>query len=76
MGVGTPREQTWPSLAARKRQGAIKREREAARLRAEADQLDRKWAAYVSRRDSRKAATGEKTEDADVSRRGGRRASA
>ena len=42
----TPVEQTWPSLAARKRLAAARRECEAARLRVEADDLDRRWQEY------------------------------
>jgi hypothetical protein len=53
----TPLEQTWPSLAARKRLAAEKREREAARMRAEADDLERRWRDYVAKRDA-KASTG------------------
>lgn len=54
----TPREQTFPSLATRKRMAAAKREREAARLRAEADALDLRWREYeAARRDAGQPAT-------------------
>jgi hypothetical protein len=48
----TPPENTYRSRAAVKRNAAIKREKEAARLRADAELLERKWAAYIARRDA------------------------
>lgn len=56
--ASTPLQQTWPSLAARKRRGAEKREREAARMRAEADDLDRRWREYIAKREARASTTG------------------
>jgi len=41
--ASTPIEQTWRAHAATKRRGAEKREREAARMRAEAEELERRW---------------------------------
>lgn len=55
--ASTPLQQTWPSLAARKRAGAEKREREAERMRAEADELDRRWREYVAKRDAKRRAS-------------------
>lgn len=51
-----PLQQTWPSLAARKRLGAAKREREAARMRAEADDLERRWNDYRAKRAAKASA--------------------
>jgi hypothetical protein len=48
----TPPEHTYRSRAALKRIAAAKRENEAARLRAEAELLERRWAEYVARRDA------------------------
>lgn len=42
----TPPEQTWPSQVTRKRMAAEKREAAAARFRAEADDLERRWIEY------------------------------
>jgi hypothetical protein len=53
----TPPQHTLRGLAARKRLGAERREQEAARMRAEADELDRRWADYCAGRDARKAAS-------------------
>jgi hypothetical protein len=50
----TPPEQTWSSLAKRKRMAAERREQEARRMRLEADELDRKWSAYRVERDAAK----------------------
>jgi hypothetical protein len=52
MHRSTPPEQTWPSLATRKRMAAERREQEARRFRLEADELDRKWAVYCAERDA------------------------
>ena len=41
-----PPERAWPAHAGLKRKAAAKRETEAVRLRAEAAELDRKWADY------------------------------
>lgn len=54
--ASTPLQQTWPSLAARKRAGAERREREAERMRAEADELEARWRAYVAKRDAKATA--------------------
>jgi hypothetical protein len=43
----TPVPQTWPSIARRKRLAAERREADAARLRAEALEYDRKWRQYL-----------------------------
>jgi hypothetical protein len=48
----TPVEQTWPGRAKRKRMAAERREQEARRLRYEAEEFDRKWAAYCAERDA------------------------
>jgi hypothetical protein len=53
----TPVEQTWPSLAARKRRAAERREQRAAELRAEAVELERRWHEYVAERDAAKVAS-------------------
>jgi hypothetical protein len=50
----TPVEQTWPGQASRKRMAAERKEQEARRQRIEADELDRKWAAYCAARDAAK----------------------
>jgi hypothetical protein len=52
----TPPEHTFPGLATRKRMAAEKREREAAKMRAEAAVLDRKWREYIAKRDGRSQA--------------------
>ena len=52
----TPPEHTLPSRAALKRRAAEKRELEAVRLRAEADECERQWADYCAKRDARRAA--------------------
>jgi hypothetical protein len=51
----TPPEHTFRSRAALKRKAATRREAEAARLRADAELLERKWAEYVARRDAERA---------------------
>jgi hypothetical protein len=48
----TPPEHTYRSRAALKRNAAAKRRHEAARLDADAELLERKWAEYVVRRDA------------------------
>jgi hypothetical protein len=50
-----PHQQTWPALAKRKRNRAEKLERLAAQSRAEADDLDRRWAAWSAKRKVRAA---------------------
>jgi hypothetical protein len=45
----TPSEHTYPARAGHKRLAADRREAEAARLRAEADELDGLWNEYKSR---------------------------
>ena len=52
----TPPEQYGRAHAATKRRAAEKREREAKRLREEADELDRIWYEYVARRDAERTA--------------------
>ena len=46
----SPYQQTWPALAQRKRNRAEKLERQAAQSRAEADELDRRYAAFDAKR--------------------------
>jgi hypothetical protein len=54
----TPREQAWPAHAASKIKAAERREAEAKRMRAEAAELQRLWAAYVAgRADAAKGAS-------------------
>jgi hypothetical protein len=50
----TPPENTYRSRAAVKRNAAIRHEREAARLRADAELLERKWAEYIARYNAEK----------------------
>jgi hypothetical protein len=50
--ASSPYQQTWPALAARKRNMADRLEQEAARRRREADDLDRRWQAYRAKRDA------------------------
>ena len=52
----TPPPQTWPAHAGLKRKAAAKREAEAVRLRAEAADLDQKWADYKTAEDARRQA--------------------
>lgn len=51
----TPPEQYGRAHAVGKRRAAERREREAKRLRAEADELDRIWYEYKARRDAERA---------------------
>jgi hypothetical protein len=48
-----PYENTYRSRAANKRRAAAKRRVEADRLEAEADDLERRWQAYVAKRDAK-----------------------
>lgn len=52
----TPLEQLGRANAALKRKAAEKRELEAVRLRAEADELDRIWFEHCAKRDAQRAA--------------------
>lgn len=48
----TPIEQTYPSLAARKRRSAERREMQAAVMRGEAADYERRWREYCATRDA------------------------
>jgi hypothetical protein len=52
--LSTPPEHTYRSRAEIKRKAALRREQQAARLRADAELLERMWAEYVARRDAKK----------------------
>jgi hypothetical protein len=48
----TPVEQTWPARAKRKRMSAERLEQQARTKRLEAEEFDRKYAAYCAQRDA------------------------